>query len=228
MTFPIADIAQRNTVRVIPTGRLKEPSLLPLAPNHGALKDLEGLELLTNSRVRAQEHGTEDLNPQELTYGRSHSTIVNAAFTHRRKGGNRFNDESRGAWYCSFEVKTSLQEVAFHLTRELENVGRFENITEYSEFFADFIGPFHDLRGVEPKPACLDPDPAIGYPAGKALAREVLSADGNGIIYPSARAPEGTCLVALRPDLVQNVRQGAVWRLEWQGSPTPVITQATR
>jgi len=228
VTFPITDIAQQNTVRVIPTGRLKESALLPLAPNHGALTDLESLEMLTNARVRAQQNGTPSLVPQELVYARPNHTLVNAAFTHRRTGGNRFNDETRGAWYCAFEVETSLQEVAYHLTRELANVGRFDNVTDYAELFADFIGPFHDLRGVEPKPACLEEDPAVGYPAGQALAREILASNGNGIIYPSVRRPGGTCLVALRPDLVQNVRQGAVWRMEWQGAPEPTITKQTR
>jgi hypothetical protein len=39
------------------------------------------------------------------------------------------------------------------------------------------------------------------------------------------RRAGGTCLVAFRPDLVQNLRQGGIWRLEWQGVPTPTITQ---
>ncbi|WP_168204660.1 MULTISPECIES: RES family NAD+ phosphorylase [unclassified Tardiphaga] len=48
---------------------------------------------------------------------------------------------------------------------------------------------------------------------------------GNGIVYPTVRQAGGTCLVAFRPDLVQNLRQGAVWRLRWQGMATPTATR---
>ena len=46
----------------------------------------------------------------------------------------------------------------------------------------------------------------------------------NGVIYPSARHAAGACLVAFRPDLVLNLRQGGIWRLAWQGSPVPSHT----
>ena len=41
----------------------------------------------------------------------------------------------------------------------------------------------------------------------------------------SVRHVGGTCMVYFRPDLVQNLRQGAIWRLEWQGAPTPSVTR---
>jgi RES domain-containing protein len=229
MTPPVADIAQRDTVRLISTGRLKDPVLLPLFANQGALDDLAALEGATNQRLRAESTGLPGLAPRELIYGRAGALFINAAFTHTRPGGNRFNDEQRGAWYCGFDADTALAEVAYHLTRELENIGRFENTTDYAELFADFIGPFHDLLGADRNSdACLHPDPAIGYPAGQALARELRSIGSNGIIYPSVRHREGTCMVAFRPDLVQNLREGSIWRLEWQGEPTPTTTRQTR
>ena len=140
------------------------------------------------------------------------AALINAAFAYARPGGNRFSGEDRGAWYCAFACETALAEVAFHLTRALEAVGRYDNTTDYAELLADFIGRFHDLRGMAGAP-CLDPDPAVGYPAGQALARRVLAADGSGILYPSVRRPGGTCLAALRPHIVQNVRPGGTWRL---------------
>jgi hypothetical protein len=166
-----------------------------------------------------------DLEPRELVYGRAGHTFINAAFTHTRSGGNRFNDEQRGAWYCAFDAATSLGEVSYHLARELENIGRFENTSDYAELFADFIGPFADARHRTPAPDYLDPDPAVGYPAGQALAKALRAAGGNGIVYPSLRRAGGTCLVAFRPDLVQNLRQGRIWRLEWRGNPTPAVAR---
>jgi RES domain-containing protein len=223
---PIVDVAQRNTVRLISTGRLKEPVLLPLAANHGALENLAGLESVTNGRLKAQEAGLPELDPRELVFGRAGYTFINAAFTHTRPGGNRFNAEDRGAWYCAFDVDTSISEVSYHLTRELEAIGRFENTTDYAELIADFYGAFHDLCAVDraAEPALHD-DPRLAYPAGQVLAKQLRSeAASNGIVYPSARRAGGTCLVAFRPDLVQNMRQGGTWRLEWQGCPTPSVT----
>lgn len=223
---PTIDLVQRNTVRLISTGRLKGPALLPLAADDGALDDLASLENATNARLRAEEAGLADLDPRELVFGRAGRTFVNAAFTHTRPGGNRFNGDGRGAWYAGFEATTALAEVAYHLTRELEAIGRFENVTDYAELLADFFGPFHDLRRADATEPCLDPDPTIGYPAGQALARRLRAeAESNGIVYRSVRRHGGTCLAAFRPDLVQNLREGGIWRLMWQGAPEPNVTR---
>ena len=111
------------------------------------------------------------------------------------------------------------------LTRELEAVGWFENTTDYAELIADFFGPFHDLRDVG-ETLVLRDDPAVAYPEGQKLARQ-LRADhaSNGIIYPSVRHHGGTCLLCFRPDLVPNLRQGSAWRLEWRGTPKPAVTR---
>ena len=224
---PNVNLAQRDTVRLISTGRLKPPALEPLAVNPDGLDDLTELESATNGRLNAEASGLPDLDPRELVYGRPGHTFVNAAFTYTRPGGNRFNGEDRGAWYAAFNAETSLAEVSWHLTRELEAVGRFDNVTDYAELVADFIGPFHDLRSfsLEDEPS-LNPDPAIGYPAGQALARRLRGeAASNGILYPSVRHPDGTCLAAFHPGLVQNLRQGGIWRLTWQGAPEPTVTR---
>jgi RES domain-containing protein len=224
---PTADLAQRDTVRLVSTGRLKEPVLRPLAADSDAFDALAGLEGVTNGRLQTEETGLPDLDPRELVFARAGYTFINAAFTHTRPGGNRFNGEDRGAWYCAFEAETALAEVAYHLTRELEAIGRFNNTTDYAELIADFSGTFHDLRGADrASEEALDREPAIAYPAGQALARRLRGdAGSNGIVYPSARHANGTCLVAFRPDLVQNLRQGDIWRLVWQGDPTPSITR---
>jgi hypothetical protein len=230
MLPPTVDLAQRGTVRLISTGRLKDPVLLPLTADPGALEDLADLESVTNGRLRAQEAGLPDLDPRELVFGRAGHTFINAAFTHTRPGGNRFNGDGRGAWYCGFAAETSLSEVSYHLTRELEAIGRFDNVTDYAELIADFFGGFHDLRGAGGAwESILHIDPAIAYPAGQALAVRLRKEAGSaGIVYPSVRHEGGTCLVAFRPDLVQNLRQGGIWRLEWQGVPTPSVARLSQ
>lgn len=222
--LPALDLALRDTVRLIPSGRLKEPVLAPLAADAAMLDDLAALDALTSGRLRGQQAGLPGLSPRELVFGRPGWSFINAAFLYTRPGGNRFNDEGRGAWYAGLEAETSLAGVAFHLGSELANVRRFENRTDYAGLLADFIGPFADLRGGVGSHLCLHPDPDIGYPAGQALARTLREGGGNGVIYPSISKPGGTCLAAFRPDLVQNVRQGGLWRLEWAGSPEPAIS----
>jgi len=226
---PTIDLAQRDTVRVIATGRLKQPALLPLAASGDALEALAGLESVTNGRLRAEEAGLPNLDPRELVFGRADYTFVNAAFTHTRPGGNRFNDSGRGAWYCGFEAETAVTDVGYHLGRELAAIDRFDNVTDCAELIADFVGPFHDIRGADlAADPCLHAEPAIGYPAGQALAQRLRrERASNGLVYPSVRHAGGTCLAAFRPDLVQNLRQGGIWRLRWHRTPEPQILRVS-
>ncbi|MEL6467686.1 MAG: RES family NAD+ phosphorylase, partial [Pseudomonadota bacterium] len=154
-------------------------------------------------------------------------TYINAAFCYTRATGNRFNGPERGAWYASYgedAALTAQAEVSWHLTRELEATGVFENLTAYRELLAGFTTRLHDLAGREGE-EILSSEPRIAYPIGQRLAQDVLGSGGNGLIYPSARRDGGRCLVAFRPHLVQNVRQGDTWTFTWRGEATPEITR---
>lgn len=82
----------------------------------------------------------------------------------------------------------------------------------------------HDL-GERTDDAVSSEDPAKAYPAGQTLAREILKSGGNGVLYPSARYEGGRCLAALRPNLVQNVRDGETWVFRWAGSAEVEISR---
>jgi hypothetical protein len=216
VTIPISEIAQQRTVRLIPTANYKPPVLRPLIDTDEELAQLVELESLTSKRLIA---GTPPLDYD--AWGR---TFIAAAFTYRRKGGNRFNDENRGAWYAGFDDRTSLMEVAFHKARELAYIDHFYDVVQYRALHASFIGRFHDLRNVEPPPECLHSDPDIGYPAGQGLANELIAAGSRGLIYPSARNLGGVCIVALQMNVVQDVAPGACWKITWDGTPTWTAT----
>ncbi len=224
---PLCSLVRRDTVRLIPSGRLKPAVLAPLAATERALDDLAELEGATNGRIQACETGLADLDPRELVFGRPNDSFVNAAFTHVRPGGNRFNDTGRGAWYCGWDAATSLGEVAYHLTRELDAIDRYDTHVDYAELVADFIGPFHDLREAAAATTgyadVLTEEVGPAYAQGQALARRLRTAGSNGLVYPSVRWAGGVCLVAFRPSLVQNLRQGGLWRLTWAGNRTPGI-----
>jgi RES domain-containing protein len=217
-------------VRLVSTARLRDPVLHLLLNDPGAatlsraglaelaaaLTEIEGG---TSARLTA-EASRGSIFPS----GRPHANFVNAAFAYwRPRERNRFNDAGFGAWYAAFDTDTAIAEATFHIARELDRVRDWNATTEWSELWASFAGRFVDLRGVEPRPDCLHPDVASGYPAGNAVARAARGAGKNGIVYPSVRCPGGTCLVALWPHAVQSVTQGAVVRAVWNGSPSPEV-----
>lgn len=230
MDHPVIRLAEPRIVRLVSTARLRDPvlHLLLRDPALGRLPpdalaamaaDLAEIEGATSARLTLEEAAA-SLFPR----GRPHANFVNAAFAYGRpREPNRFSPAGSGAWYAALAVQTALAEVRFHLTRSLEQAGSFRATIDWAELWASAAGEFADLRGLHPPPDCLHPDPAIGYPAGNVLAEQARAAGLNGIVYPSARHPGGTCLVALWPHAVQSVAQGAVWRMRWSGSPEPAV-----
>ncbi|MFW8635689.1 RES family NAD+ phosphorylase [Cribrihabitans pelagius] len=224
-------ISDRGLIRLLPATYHKAPALRGLVDTDEEADILAEIEGLTSARLVAEAGKSPHLDPRELAWHRRKAdlrvygnTHVNAAFTYTRAGGNRFNGEDRGAWYCAWDVMVSVAEVAFHRTRELEYTGSFHDTARYVEMHADFIGTFDDISD-EPGHAALHPDPAIGYPEGQSLAEGLRRAGSRGLIYPSVRAPEGNCLVCFDPQAIQNVRPGASWELSWEGTPDYAILQ---
>jgi hypothetical protein len=221
--LPIVREAFRRTVRLVSSARLRPPVLAALvsADEIATLAEIEGA---TSARLVAERRGTEGVARNEFVYGIPSAAFINASFAYWKPlQPNRFN-ALRGAWYAALDVTTSMREVAYHMTDFLAKSGALKGVVEYAEMFASMAGEFVDLRGTPAHP-CLDPNPAIGYPLGNALADAARARGLNGIIYPSVRHAGGTCIVALWPHAVQSVAPGAVYRFEWSGSPEPVITR---
>jgi hypothetical protein len=227
-SFRVERIAIERTVRLVASARLRDPVLLQLV-QASQLADLAEIEGATSGRLMHKARGGERLGADELVAGLPHAAFVNAAFTYwRPRELNRFNGPGRGAWYAALDTETCVAEVSFHMTRELERVNEFRATVDYAEMFASFAGDFADLRGLRPRPESLNPDPAIGYPAGNRLADTARGHGLNGIIYSSVRHPPGTCLAALWPAAVQSVAQGSMLRLVWSGSRTPTVSHISQ
>lgn len=218
----LTSLRQFDTCRLIPSrfADVEDSVLSPLAETTDILRDLFELDNATNERLRGEYGGLPGIGVDELVFGVPNFRIINAAYTYPRPEGSRFNDGERGAWYCAFEVETSLAEITFHKTVEYQEIDRFDDSVTYQVMLADFTGPFHDIRAVEAFEQYLDP---ASYIESQKLATDLLDSGSMGIIYPSVRHPSGTCLACFRPALVGNVRKGAAYRLTWAGSPTPVI-----
>ena len=221
----ISPVSDRGLVRLIPATYHKPPTLRGLVDTDHELEVLAQLEGLTSARLTAERGGNTHLDRRELAFARRArdlqvygNTHINAAFTYTRPHGNRFNDGTRGAWYCSWHVTTSVAEVAFHRTRELGYIGIYEDQARYVELLADHIGDFPDLGDELDHPA-LNPEPEVGYLEGQAFALALRRDGYRGLIYPSVRHPGGRCLVVFEPSAIQNVRPGASWDLIWSGTP---------
>jgi hypothetical protein len=221
--LPVVREAFARTVRLVSTARLRPPVLerLVSADDAAALAEIEGA---TSNRLLAESRGAEGISRDELLHGVPYANFVNAAFAYwKPRESNRFNS-TRGAWYAALEVDTCKLEVAYHMAEFLARSGEMKGVVEYAEMFASMAGEFVDLRQTPGHP-CLNPDPAVGYPIGNAVADSARAQGLNGIIYPSVRRPEGTCVVALRPHAVQSVAPGAVYRFAWSGEKEPTITR---
>lgn len=215
-------LRQFDTCRLIPSRFVeREDSVLaPLAENDAVLRDLFDLDNATNARLRAESGLARGIGVDELVFGVPLFRMINAAYCYPHPQGSRFNDGTRGAWYCGFDADTALAEVAFHKTVEYSEIGRFRDSVTYQCLLADFTSRFFDLRGESAYQACLAPD---SYVASQTLAAHLLECGALGIIYPSVRRAGGTCLACFRPALVGNVRKDRTYRLTWAGSPQPAV-----
>jgi hypothetical protein len=216
-------LRQEDTHRLIPKIYSDEPygPLRTIAEDAEHLAAIAELDRATDKQVLAENNLLPGISVAELVFGIPHARIINAAFTHATPLGGRFNGPDRGAWYAGFEIETSQTEIAFHRTVHLAEVGIFEDQVSYVDYLADFRGQFHELRNDARFVAYLSPD---SYVASQGLADQLLNADSLGVVYPSVRYSEGTCLACFRPAVVTHVRTGVHYQFTWSGQPQAAIT----
>ena len=218
----VSRLLQDDTHRLIPSAYDEETVLNRLTTDSDELTALFELEGATNERLLGEAGLLPGITVRELVFGVSYSHIVNAAFTHAKPFGSRFNGPERGAWYAAFSLETAGIEVAFHKSEELREINWQEKETFlYADFLADFRGEFHDIRGDSGFAKCLDPS---SYATSQELARELLDKGSAGVVYPSVRHNGGTCIACFRPALVNNVRKGGQISVEFENALAgPVI-----
>jgi hypothetical protein len=191
-------VRQNDTHRLIPSKFSDGAAsvLLRVADDTAHLQDIFDLDSATDEGVLAESSLLPGIGVHELVFAVPCHRVVNAAFCYAHPLGSRFNGPDRGAWYAAFEVETSQAEVAFHKSIELAEVNWFEERITYDDYLADFSADFHDLRGDQTFADCLLPD---SYVASQDLARQLLDAGALGVIYPSVRGTDGTCIACFRP-----------------------------
>jgi RES domain-containing protein len=221
----VSRLLQDDTHRLIPSAYDEETVLNKLTTDSDELTALFELEGATNERLLGEAGLLPGITVRELVFGLSYSHVVNAAFTHAKPFGSRFNGPERGAWYAGFSLETSGIEVAFHKAEELREINWPEKETFlYVDYLADFRGEFHDIRGDSRFAECMDKD---SYTASQKLAQELLDKESAGIVYPSVRHSGGKCIACFRPALVNNVRKGGQVSVEFENVlATPIIRPA--
>jgi hypothetical protein len=219
----VSALRQDDTHRLIPSRYTEESVLSRLLENDAQRQNLFDLDSATNDRLLGEANLLPGISVHELLFGVAYAHIVNAAFTHARPDGNRFNGPERGAWYAAFDLETAETEVAYRKSLELAEIDWQEPETfTFVDFLVDFRFEFHDIRDDPKYRDCLDPH---SYARSQALARQLLAEGSAGIIYPSVRRPGGTCIVCFRPALVTHVRQDRTVTIEFRAaSERPVIT----
>lgn len=223
MTLPaVRLIRQYDTHRLIPSKYSEggESVLADIAEDDEHLKDIFDLDNATNDRLLAENDLLPGIGIHELVFGVPYYRIVNAAFCHAHPLGSRFNGPERGAWYAALELETAQAEIAFHKWIELAEVGWTEEELTYDDYLADFSAEFHDIRRDKRFADCLAPD---SYVASQGLAQDLMESGSLGLVYPSVRRRNGTCLACFRPTLVMNVRRASTFRFRWDGKPQPAI-----
>jgi hypothetical protein len=208
----------KATARLVPS-RFPVTGLFDRVAEPGDLDAVFELEGWTNDRISA-ELGIVNCVPRgEWVVGQPMASVVMAAFCHPRPGGARFSDDRRGAWYAARTIETALVESVFHRTREVAEVGAFDTRMQMRLYVADFSARFHDIRASTDR-AIYDPD---DYSASQRLARDLLHAGSNGVVYRSVRHPPGQCIACFRPPLVKNIRVGGHYEYRWDGRPDPDV-----
>jgi len=168
----------------------------------------------TSARVRAERGDDPAFARNVLVTGVPLAHVINASFAYppgAGSGGARFNAEDFGAWYCSLEISTAQAEVEHHRARFLRE-GRISSAElAFTAYLADITSQGAVLARTADAPL-LDPD---SYAASQAFAHECLGRELPVIAYPSVRRPGGRNAAALVPHVVQRVRRGRTFAVQW-------------
>ena len=178
------------------------------------LDDIYALEAMTNDRLR-QEAGDISLVPREDRVVGPGSSPIMAAFTHLNPNGARFSDASFGAYYAGFELSTAIAETKHHREAFLRRTKEGPIDVDMRCYVARLRADLHDLRPWHDNhPELFHP---TDYAASQTLARTLRATRSMGIIYPSVRAPNGTCVAVLRPTCLSSCREKSHLTYRWNG-----------
>ncbi|NUS38789.1 MAG: RES family NAD+ phosphorylase [Lysobacter sp.] len=131
--------------------------------------------------------------------GLLYSEAIAYPFASDRTVASRYGDGTVRVWYGALEEDTALAETCWH---QLQQVRAVEGVSapvvrHRAVYRVHAHGLFLELRGKEAEhPELLDDD----YAATQAIAKHAAAQGLPGLLYPSARWPDGSCLAAFRAE----------------------------
>lgn len=132
-----------------------------------------------------------------------YSTAVDYPFTVDASVASRFGDGTVRVWYGALDEQTARAETCWH---QLQQVMALEGVTTVvvrhrAVYRIQAQGHFVDLRGKERDfPQIVANDYAYTQAIGRTLSVQGMP----GLLYPSARWPDGECLAAFRAEPLQD------------------------
>jgi len=137
--------------------------------------------------------------PGVIERGLHYSQAIDYPFTADVSVASRYGDGTVRVWYGALEELTSLAETCWHALRQIRAIdGVTTPVTRHRAMYrVRAHGLFLELRGKEAEhPELLDED----YAPTQAIAKHSAMQGLPGLLYPSARWPDGSCLAAFRAD----------------------------
>ena len=198
------ELTRQTTVRLIPAAILQP-----------RLRLVDGDRLITGPAFSLSNIVEEDASPSERIQVPVNGVIAQRvlySFEASRKQLNRFNaPDDPGVYYAGTTLPASIAEIQWHLENPA-GAPQFDRTRTYRAVLADVKGSFLDLRGSDT--AALAPDPSTSYPEGRRIADLARKGGWDGILYPSARHPDGVCLAAFDRGSVSSIRLGQMLAFE--------------
>lgn len=186
-----------------------------LTPDPAVWEALIALEQMTNPRVRDEVGEIVLVAPDERIGGPGASYVM-ASFTHVNRNGSRFSDGTFGVYYAAADLETAIAETVYHfgiIARDSNDPMRMEDMRV---LVGTIAADFEDVAAL-PEPLrlqVLDPD---DYAVAQAYARGLRDDGAMGVVYPSVRRADGSCVGAFRPRAVGLPRQERHLKYHWNG-----------
>lgn len=137
--------------------------------------------------------------PGVVERGLHYSEAIDYPFASDRTVASRYGDGSIRVWYGALEETTSIAETCWHQLQQINAIAGVDKpVTRYRAMYrVRAHGLFLELRGKEgDHPELLDDD----YAATQAIAKHTARQGLPGLLYPSARWTDGSCLAAFRAE----------------------------
>lgn len=171
------------------------------------------IEAMTNDRIRDEIGDITRVPTQDRLFGPGASPVM-AAFTHIGVP-SRFSSGEYGVYYAANSLHTAIAETVYHRERFLAASNEPDMEITMRVYTNRAAKPLLDLRP-DPYRQLRNPNPE-SYPHSQAMGALWRSQGHHGLLYPSARDPDGLCAGVFRPNAVTPVTQGMHLRYVWSG-----------